>query len=353
MTYRHYRSAMWRESDGRYYLKADENILKKWLPALTRYDFFTFRKNIEIEWTHEWPTEKFAGKNVIFFVRDPRDALYSRYRRENPDMSFTEFIAFPEPVSLLNKIDNWRLFTECWLSHDHCMIARFEDYKKDARGLLERIANYLDLEVEAGQLDKAATESTFAKAADAEGRYKIEHPEDKQLINRSGNPGNWKELAGERCVIADIEFKTGSLMARLGYETEGFGEVSGPVGYMPNTRLLSFFDKLIHMPRTEFAGDDETLFDYVMNFAKNIDKSMIEKAGLAGYEARLLIGSISEFIYKFSAESERRLGNLVEHGADRNSYFIELYRATRNARYLTKVSPGHLIGSIIKRHICI
>ena len=111
LTYRGRQEDMWHVEGAKYFLIENENILKKWLPSLTRLEHFYFIEDIEVEWVHEWPTKRFDNCQIIFFFRDPRDALYSGYRRESPNMSYSEFLGFLNPVSLLDKVETFYFFT--------------------------------------------------------------------------------------------------------------------------------------------------------------------------------------------------------------------------------------------------
>jgi len=128
MTYRYSPAGMWRNETGRWFLNSHEHVLRKWLPALVDHSSFQFRDDLEVQWMHEWFTDAYADNEILYFVRDPRDALFSRFKREAPQLSFREFAAFPDVYTLLDKVANWWLYNKTWLAHPRVTVFRFEDY---------------------------------------------------------------------------------------------------------------------------------------------------------------------------------------------------------------------------------
>ena len=93
---------MWQcNSDGSYRLHPKAQLLKKWLPALSRIESFSFREEIEIEYLQDLPALRQVGEPVMLFVRDPRDSLYSMYCRLRPALDYEEFLRLPNPDTLV------------------------------------------------------------------------------------------------------------------------------------------------------------------------------------------------------------------------------------------------------------
>jgi hypothetical protein len=126
-------SAMWLpEPDGRWRLHPRASALQKWLPILSREETLTFRAAPPILHIQRLPRREESQQQIILFVRDPRDALHSLYRRTQPELSWNEYIHWPQAETLLGAIDYWRLFIECWSDFRSVFIGRFEDYKANA-----------------------------------------------------------------------------------------------------------------------------------------------------------------------------------------------------------------------------
>lgn len=199
---------MWLQLGDEFVLSPKEDVLKKWLPSLSTKQSFCFRPDIEVEWIHEWPIERFSDKQIIFFLRDPRDALYSRYKRESPKVSFSEFLNFLDPTLLLNKMEINLVFTKMWRRHPQCRVFNFEDYKRDPETTLRNILNYINIDVSDAALSDALGASSSNKAAEIERRWNEENEIDGegaslQVINQGGIVGRWEELMGADRVLSD------------------------------------------------------------------------------------------------------------------------------------------------------
>jgi len=300
--------SMWVGDSDKYVLNPDENILKKWLPALNDHKSFEFRKDIEVVWTHEWPKKKFEGCRILYFIRDPRDALLSRYKREDPRQSFEEFINFLDHNTLLNRVDNWSLFNRCWMEHENLSFFRFEDYKKYARKTLESILDYIGLDYPSERIEMAIEASTSEKAAESERRYREQNPDDREIINRGGKVGSWKDVEGGGEVVRFIEERAGALMDRFGYAALNVLKES-PVSYMPNLERLSFFKDVYLKPPLQEGASDEAFFrDSVVSFAHALDMDVVERSGLRPYESRMLLYSLMEFMRK----SDIKIGDTLK-----------------------------------------
>lgn len=218
-TYRSPVERMWTKIDDRFTLNPHEERLKKWFPALSNRKEFTFRKDIEVEWTHEWPNNKFKSNQIIYFIRDPRDSLYSTYKRENLNISFREYIYGINSHTLLDRIDTWCLYNRCWLAHNNLKFFKFEDYKCNANVLLREILKYIGINVDSNLIDYAVENSTFEKAKEVENKYRQLYPEDIEIVNRKGKVGGWIEEVVEQEIIFEIESRAKDLLDKFEYKS--------------------------------------------------------------------------------------------------------------------------------------
>ena len=288
---------MWEPSmpEG-YTLNPAETRLKKWLPILSSRQAFDFRKDIEIEWTHHWPTARHQAHRIIYFVRDPRDALLSRYRRESPEMAFGEFLDFPDPYTLRNKIDTWCLFNEVWLQQSNFRFFRFEDYKRDANRTIRDILHFVGIQAEEREIMDALENSTFEQAAIAEKKYREQHPEDTELINRASQVGSWQS-SDEEANIARIAEGTGGLLAYFGYEQQ---VKAFKKSYMPHASVLGFYK---HLPVASnfwhVESDDKDIGGnrtQVLQFVLSLDEDMLKRSGYSAYETFALLQGLEELM---------------------------------------------------------
>ncbi len=275
---------MWIADGDGWTLAPHEEILKKWLPSLSLRSRFAFRPDLEVRWTHEWPAVATEGQPLLLFVRDPRDALLSRFKREAGALSFAEFLAFPDPRTLLDKPDHWRRFLGAWLARRPAAVLRFEDYKRDAAGTLEAALRALGVDAPAGKRARAAEASTFEKAAAAERAYRDAHPEDRQVINRAGVPGDWRGRPEYEADMRAIAARCAALMRELGYEAD-----TGPAP----------------------ADDGDRRAEVVRAFLARVDRDLVARAALPPQERDALAGALHDFLRDPAASARLREAGLA------------------------------------------
>lgn len=316
-TYRYSPQGMWRQEGGQWVLNPHERILRKWLPALTDHASFQFREDVEVQWTHEWFGDAHAESEVLYFVRDPRDALYSRYKREAPDLSYREFVAFPDVRTLLDKVSNWWLFNKTWLTHSRLHVCRFEDYKTDAAGTLRQALAALQLNCGDTSIAHAVRSSTFERAAAAERAYRDEQPDDAQLINRSGQPMAWLAEGVGEGTSEQIEKTCADLLAHFHYPCSSANPI--PVAYANHVRRLKFFGNVLGLQehvepaRTDAARTDAS--SAVLGFVASLDAALLERSRLPEHELRLLRASLREYLYGLAGDADA----ILEHATPKSS----------------------------------
>ena len=153
-----------------YQYAASQQPWKQTLTALQYLREYHFRPAHAACFRHRWPISYENKRRLIFFVRDPRDALFSQWRRalhneRNFSMSFEDFVNsryFQHPFSFREYL---LLFLQRWKNHlskTNHLIIRFEDYRKDARQTLKRVLSFLDIKTENGQINRALDSSDFS-----------------------------------------------------------------------------------------------------------------------------------------------------------------------------------------------
>lgn len=316
-TYRAPLDNMWEVRAGKFFLRPGEEILKKWLPALSSHDSFEFKEGVEVEWVHDWPHAGLRGSRVIFFTRDPRDSIFSYYRRIKPQQSFEEFVDFLNPRTLLNRLEDWRLYHLCWYLRGGFRSFRFEDYKKNDKALLSEILVYAGLHFDPMKIAKAAEASTFEKAAAAETTYRSARSDDPQIINQEGAVGQWQgrpELSG---VIDEIAARTSSVMRLYGYDIRG-GSEELPAGsgdladYSLHFKYLSFLRSLDLDPKAWESSDVNPkalqLLSVTVTFIQSLDKERLGHAKLQSHEVPILSESILGFLDQWHQDRRRHWG---------------------------------------------
>ena len=125
-----------------------------WVPAPPRIDQLAF------------DTAKYAGKKVVFLVRDPRDVLVSswyhlRYREHIYPHDLATFIRDD-----LVGIEKVIAFMNMWIEHRHVpeafYLTTYEQMHETPMTVLEAVLPFLGLAVDREALEQAIAESTFS-----------------------------------------------------------------------------------------------------------------------------------------------------------------------------------------------
>jgi hypothetical protein len=228
---------VWQEAEGRFALRPKAALLRKWLPACSRHETFAFQRGLTVHYVQDLPEPHHRDEPVLYFVRDPRDAMFSMYRRVGPDMSCLEYVRFPDPRSLRGRIDHWGLHVRAWAEQPGVRFLRFEDYKRDAAAVLAQALDVLGLEVDPAALANAVRESTFEKAAGAEQRYRRVHPRDREVVNRSGRVGDWRAHPELTECMELVERRVGDVLRRFDYPARA--ETAAREGDVLDLRLFA------------------------------------------------------------------------------------------------------------------
>ncbi|XP_028718813.2 bile salt sulfotransferase 1-like [Peromyscus leucopus] len=153
---------------------------------------------------HLFPKSFFRSKaKVIYIIRNPRDVLVSGYffRRntnliDNPESLGTYFEWF-----LKGNVPygSWFEHTRNWLSmreNDNFLLLSYEDMKKNTRGTIEKICDFLGKKLEPDELDLVLKYSSFQAMKENKMSNFSLIPEDVVtnglVLMRKGTTGDWK-----------------------------------------------------------------------------------------------------------------------------------------------------------------
>ncbi|KAL1765576.1 bile salt sulfotransferase 1-like [Sigmodon hispidus] len=151
-----------------------------------------------------FPRSFFSSKaKVVYIIRNPRDVLISGYYfwgkasfAKNPDSLRTYFEWFLEGNVIYG---SWFEHTRNWLSmreSSNFLVLSYEDMKKDTRGTIEKICDFLEKKLELDELDLVLKYSSFqAMKKNNMSNYSVIDknilPNDLNLL-RQGTTGDWK-----------------------------------------------------------------------------------------------------------------------------------------------------------------
>jgi hypothetical protein len=124
-----------------------------WIPAPPKLKHLSFNAN------------KYAGKKVVFLVRDPRDVLVSswyhlKYREQIYQGDLAAFIR--EDLTGIHKVV---AFTNMWMENRHRMgdflLMTYEDMHREPAAQAQQMVAFLGLEVRPELIDQAVEASSF------------------------------------------------------------------------------------------------------------------------------------------------------------------------------------------------
>jgi len=192
--------------DGDDWLMGDnaKSHLKWHCPVLHEKEKFFFNERVEIVWEHRLDFIKRGRVPTILFVRDPRDAVYSLYKRNyEKDISFIRYLIKPDEwpdhfpgMFQLPPIETYNFFCSFWIAMSDDMpikIVRFEDVKCHPRKVIKEVLDFLNITRDDDQIDKAIASSGFENAMHA--MLKMEKDTGAVFKTaRKGKVNEWKNV---------------------------------------------------------------------------------------------------------------------------------------------------------------
>jgi hypothetical protein len=128
-----------------------QGFVRKYCPAMLAEDSFRFRDHLEAISTHSLPRPEWRNCKKIYVVRDFKDVLVSAYnKRSIAGDGFATFIAQLDPDLMLPLYLGLQYHAESWLRQERLLLVRREDYRRDPARQIERLCDFLGLEVTAG-----------------------------------------------------------------------------------------------------------------------------------------------------------------------------------------------------------
>ncbi len=172
---------------------------------------------------------------AIYIVRNPLDVAvsYAHYSGVPVD-AIIAYMADPSGnIDVSEKrtyefMGSWSFHAASWMSVPHrpVLLLRYEDMLAAPERSFGRLAAFLRLKPDAGQLHRAIEKSSFAEMARQEEQNGFnERPETSGKFFRSGKAGQWREVLSPGQIRAIIEAH-GPMMMRFGYLAEDCGGVA-------------------------------------------------------------------------------------------------------------------------------
>jgi hypothetical protein len=165
------------------------------LPALKTGRAFSFIRRPTPRFSHRWPLTLPDNNKTILFVRDPRDALYSGWQRQIRNQQietrtpFEVFMSAPYHHYPFANRDYLLLFLRMWklvLSEQEHLIIRFEDYKGSPRKTLQRVLDFIDINVTEEAINNALLSSDFKNVKTLQDNFSDSADNPKYYSSRAG-----------------------------------------------------------------------------------------------------------------------------------------------------------------------
>ena len=165
-----------------------------------------------------------AYKRAVYVVRDVRDVVLSEYAYQNAlgriDETFNDYL-----TDFLNGTatgyGSWQEHVRGWIdsplaANGNLLVVRYRDLRKDTQTYLQRIVDFLGVDVDRQMIVRAVQNNEFQKMRAKEDKSPQlgKSAEGESRFVRKGAVGGWREqLTPEQ--LLRIEEKTGSMLARL------------------------------------------------------------------------------------------------------------------------------------------
>lgn len=193
----------WKEIEGSSTMSERAASHLMWhLPVLHERKDFKFPEAMEGLWEHRLAFEGLGASPTILFVRDPRDAIYSLYRR-----NYTQFFRFE---TFLNRPDEWpdhfpglfqlppmetyAYFCAFWIAmskHMPVKLVRFEDVKTSPNQVLREVLSFLGVSRTDSEIELAIQSSSFDSAKRA--MINMEKATSQKFMTaRAGQVSEWR-----------------------------------------------------------------------------------------------------------------------------------------------------------------
>lgn len=228
--------AYWQDEPGGSRLipaEVHENLLW-YLPALHRRQSFDFAADdAEVFWDHRLTFVCYPARPTVLFVRDPRDTIYSQFRRLVHHGSYRESqgdlfaylhqretwpISFPLLFDLppADTLAYYYITALQLVPPEQLLVVRFEDSKRDPAGQLRRVLDFLGIQRSEARIQAALAQSDVRHSL-AIGAKMAGRPGPAKLSSRGGRIGEW-QTAYSPLALSAFEGPASVMLQLFGYQ---------------------------------------------------------------------------------------------------------------------------------------
>ena len=218
----------WIKSDGAWEMSKNASThLKFHLPTLHDRQRFHFPEELEVRWEHRLDFANDGLRPTILFVRDPRDAVYSLYKRDyHENMEFLQYLNKPDEwpdhfprLFQMPPLETFAYFAWYWLEMGKLMpvkVVRFEDVKSNPMKVLSEVLQYLGVERSEAQMAEAIESSSIKNAKHAMQKTEAETGKKFKTV-RKGEVGEWRKTYSSYAE-SRVEGIGEAIIQQLGYQ---------------------------------------------------------------------------------------------------------------------------------------
>jgi hypothetical protein len=164
---------------------------------------------------------------AVYLIRDVRDVILSQYSREN-ELGLAWWTDFDGWIldflkGSINGFGAWQNHIPNWLDSPlakdgRLLVVRFEEMRRNTQPTLERILDFLGLQVAPEAIAEAIADNTVERMRDREEKAQTLHKSKNEVgrFVRKGAVMGWRDKLTEKQLDL-IEQYAGETMARLGY----------------------------------------------------------------------------------------------------------------------------------------
>ena len=189
------------DPEGNHLYVAEHWPWRQTLASLKPGARFRFDSAIAATFTHLFPWQIQPAADVIVVLRDPRDALYSEWRRQrrngqlDASINFAAFAGRPFHGGPLSNADLLWLHLRCWFEvhaagQIRVHLVRFEDWKRNDCGVLASVVAWLGLVRTAPAIARACAASEVGLLLAVEEEVVREDPTASRF-NHRGRAQEW------------------------------------------------------------------------------------------------------------------------------------------------------------------
>lgn len=180
------------------------------MPSLRFGQEYSFDTKVAVQISHNLPKSEDLVTPTILFVRDPRDAIYSQFRREVASSDFTgtysDFLKKLDPVYCLDPMATWRMWHFVSSHYKESLTVQFEEKFLSGEKVLTEVLEFLGVVRSRAEIKAAVNDSSLEKVRKSAGS--ASKAQLKYTHARKGLPEEWKtrsdSIVGDRLVEINL-----------------------------------------------------------------------------------------------------------------------------------------------------